>query len=391
MKKKDSGNIKKMLNPLLRKVQDLFLRYRHKINYRIVIAILFIILALLFLSGRHKEPPSLPTGPKIVKTFVVHEELTSITRSFPGRIQASQRAELAFEVAGKIVDIKVKEGDTVKKGDILASLDSRDLANNLAADKARFEEAKNQLERAEELHKSQNIPQSTLDKRRTEFDVAKSRLETSEKAFNDAQLIAPFDGRITKQYVENFQNVQAKQPIFNLHDTNSFEIVINIPEKAIVTYKKENIEDISVRFDALPNNPIKIQLKAFGAEADPKTLTYPIVFTLPHIEGINILPGMTATVIITQKVPSQSNKKIYMIPTTALFSSKKDETDVWVVDSASQTVKKRPIKFGAIISDKAQVLEGLSSGEIIVTAGVDSLSEGTLVSPIIDEEAQDNG
>ena len=116
----------------------------------------------------------------------------------------------------------------------------------------------------------------------------------------DSQLIAPFSGVISKRYVENFTDVLAKQDIVGLQDNSSLEIIVDAPERLVMRARGDIRKlDMKARFDAVPGRSFELEVKEFATEADPVTQSFQYVFVMPKPEGINILPGMTATFSVT--------------------------------------------------------------------------------------------
>ena len=157
------------------------------------------------------EPPAETIRPVITMTVA---DVASFSEStLPGRAKAAQEATLAFEVSGQLVERPVDVGDRVKQGDVLARLDPRDYEARVLATRGAYQTAKVQYERAEALVKEEALAVSIRDDRRALLDVADGNLRQARKALADTRLVAPFAGTVSATYVENFQNVLAKQRV----------------------------------------------------------------------------------------------------------------------------------------------------------------------------------
>ena len=192
-------------------------------------------------------------------------------------------------------------------------------------------------------------------------------------------LKAPFNGIVTSTYVENYEDVKAKQPIVRLIDHSQIEMVINIPENIIyqADYLKAAGNALRVSFDPFPDREIEAQIKEIGKEASKTTRTYPITLIMDQPEDVKILPGMAGKATRAVAVPEIKDQPGIVIPETAVFSpDDSDTTYVWVIDDQAKTVRKREVKTGELLDTGIAITDGLKPGEWIATAGVHYLQEG---------------
>jgi RND family efflux transporter MFP subunit len=191
-------------------------------------------------------------------------------------------------------------------------------------------------------------------------------------------LKAPFDGIITATYVENYEDVKAKQPIVRLIDNSRIEMIVSIPEVLIshADYLKEAGKVFRVRFDSFPGREIEAQIKEVGKEASRTTRTYPVTLIMDQPEDIKILPGMAGNAASTISPPGIQGRLQTVIPETAVFSPEENKTFVWIIDEKSKKVNKREVKTGDLMDSGITIREGIEPGEWIATAGVHYLKEG---------------
>ena len=234
---------------------------------RVAVGLFLIVLSMNF--GCEKEiPPKEVIRP--VKAIQISDAKIMTGRSFPGKAKGVQEVELSFRVAGPLITRPIKVGDEVKQGDVLAQIDPRDfevtvqnVQGQLAKAKAALERAQSEYDRVLRIQKQDPgaISQSMVDKRKEAIDGSKAEIRSLQAAVDAAKdqlqytnLSAPFDGTVVAIYVENFESVQAKQPVVRLVDTSSVEMIIDIPENIIqyVDQAKEEL-DITVRFDTFPD------------------------------------------------------------------------------------------------------------------------------------------
>jgi len=278
----------------------------------------------------------------------------------------------------------------------------------VSAAKAKLQQAKQDYERYADLYEQNLASKSDYDRYKSGRDVAKAQLKSAKQKLKkgkkgdrnedveakvsyisgleagkkqasddleDTYLKAPFSGIIAKMFVENFQNVRAGESILNLKDISSLEIVINLPEQLVA--ESAGIECLAATavFDSLPDREYKLRVKEFAVEADDRTRTYQVVFSMNAPESGTILPGMTATVKAIDKC-AKSKVLGFLIPGNAAFADEHSKSFVWVVDTETMTVSRREVEIGDMTGESIRIRKGVKAGEMIVTAGVNHLLEG---------------
>ncbi len=346
-----------------------------------VLLVAAVVLLALAACGK-KEEPVKEVIVRPVKTMVIKAGIGPGIHKFAGVVRGSRRSELSFKVSGPLVELPVDEGQEVKKGQLIARIEPRDFELAVQEAKARAVEAENQYKRYRELYAKKQVSKADFDRYRAARDVARAQLEDARNALKDTYLRAPFDGVIAKRFVENFQKVQAKQPIVYLHDINQIEILVDVPELIIAELKENQAATKAwAEFQAAPGKKYPLKVKEFSTRADPATQTYQVVLTMPQPKEANILPGMTCTVLAELAGGAKAATGI-RIPAIAVLNDADGKSYVWVLDPKSMTVHKTPVKVGALTgSEDIVVTEGLKGGETIVTAGVTQLRDGMKVRP----------
>lgn len=342
-----------------------------------------VIASVLSLSGCGSEAPRLDVpDAQIVQTVILGEPELSDVRRFPGRVQAYQTARLAFQVSGPLVELPVTEGQQVAQGDLLASIDPRDYQNELKARQADAAEKLKQFERYAELLKTKSVPEDQYQLQKAHYEMAAARLKQAEKNLDDTHLRAPFSGIVARRYVENFQNVKAKEPIVLLEDVSRLDVVIQVPEQGLASLDpgqlRRGIEVGEVSFENLPERRFPATVKEFQIAADPDSQTYQVTLMLPAPEGVHILPGMTATVVPTGEY-AKGMQRLFVVPVTAVLAGPDGSPFVWLLDRSVMTVKRQAVTVGELTGGAIQVVEGLDSGDEVISAGGPYLAEGSKV------------
>jgi RND family efflux transporter MFP subunit len=340
-----------------------------------------------FLSGCTKEDaPVQEEVARPVKTITVEGGGAGALRQYPGRVRAASRADLSFEVAGKLIELPVKEGQVVQEGELVGRLDDRDLSSDLKSAKAENENAEANFKRGATLVKDGFISKTDYDKLLAQRDVTAAALTRAQKAVEDTRLVAPFTGRVARRLVENFQDVQAKEPIVSLQDIEQLEILIDIPENRAIRVREAGRDAAKVHavFEAAPGREFPLTIKEFSTEANPETQTFEVVLAMPQPEGLLLLPGMTAMVWSELKGAGQEARAdSFVVPATALLADEAGKTHVWVVDTQSNTVTMRAVETGDLGGTASiRVISGLKAGETIAVSAVSRLREGMTIRPI---------
>ena len=347
------------------------------------------IAALLFsqILGCEEEVAPAPPSVRPIKILEVGGGGATLTLEYPGEIRAAQQAELAFEDAGKLIELPVLEGQDVVKGQILARLDPRDFESNRDAQNAKLAEAKADFSRVKALFDADVTSQQEFDAARSRFQVAKAHSDRAIKNLEEDSVIkAPFSGTVAKVHLENFQNVQAKQVVLLLQDTSTLDVAVAIPESGFPgnprsrTGKERDAALQPVVFvSSVKGRSFPARVKEFSPVADPISRTYEAVVTIKTPSDVTILPGMTASVRVNTLSGGSSASNSIQIPSRAAAADEEGKAYVWKVAPSSMQVSRQAVKLGALAGEDVTVTEGLSIGDWIAISGVHQLREGMRV------------
>jgi HlyD family secretion protein len=375
------------------------------------------------------------------KTVVTAEmadkgEITSVVTA-TGKVKAQADVQISADVMGRIIGLPVKEGDTVKTGQILLKIDSKSPEMNVAEAKGALLSAKSALEtahltldREKQLFSKHLISQSQLDIDQSTFDQAAAQVQVCDATFDRAQdqldkctIKAPMAGVITKLNSELGENVvigtmnASGTVIMIISDLSAIEIEAEVDETDIASVRPD--EDVKITLDAFPDTTFKGHVIEVGNSAQSSTLglttdqvTNFIVKVLLTDQVTNIKPGMTASVDITTahrdeavKVPSGAvvmrpegtEKEEYVAPgkkpngaeaktvSDELVINKKDRKDVdgiFVVRGGKAQFV--PVKTGIRDQQSVEIVSGLSEKDSVITGPFKTLrllKQGEPISP----------
>lgn len=346
---------------------------------------LFWLVSLLMGCSRQDQKVKLP--PRPVKVFRVGTTSVGSVTPYAGEVRARFETTLSFRVTGKILARPVEIGDRVLKGQLLASLDKSDFQLAVQTLKAQLKSAvadrdftKDDLARYRELLDQKVISNPDFDRHQTAYTNAQERVAALEAQLKQTinqldytELLADRAGVITALEVEKGQVVAAGQPVVKLSQLDEKEIHFDIPEQRISETK--NHQTVAVTLLSDNERKFNAKIREISASADPASRTYRAkAILLDGLQAAHL--GMTATVWLT----SDKAERI-AVPLSAVFTpqAQPQQQQVWLIDEAASTVKAVPIQLGTALPGELVSIEGLQSGQLIVSAGVQRLKEGQAV------------
>jgi RND family efflux transporter MFP subunit len=338
---------------------------------------------LIVLTGC--KPEDAPVESRLVRTLVVNPRPIGEDRQAIGEVKPRYESDLSFRVAGKVLSRLVDVGAWVRQGDTLATLDTQDYQNRLRSAEAEVSSAEAALINAQgtearqaKLLKDGWTPKATYDNAlqnlqvaEARFKVAKVNLDLTRDQLNYTTLKAEFDGVITAVGAEAGQNVNAGQMVVKLARPDDKDGVFNIAETAFTDISKTQLEVIVWPLSN-PELAVDGVVREISPVADPVTRTYTIKVTLKNPPS-QLRFGMS----IGGRLKGDAALAV-ALPFSALFE-KNGSPAVWVLDQQSNSLTLRPITVARYDANTVIVAGGLSRGDIVVTAGVNTLTVGQKV------------
>ena len=404
----------------------------------VAIAVLAAAFAILYTAGCKKAAEG-EARPDLASKFVVVQQIPTgflrSTFSMSGELRPIIQVTLSSQTSGQVMQIPVKEGDMVRAGQLLCAVDDRELraayaqvnaqtvANRAALEKLRrysrpqeitklesavenahvqLENAEKNLQRANELFGSGVVPLSHVETARAAMEAAKSAYVTAtenlslalegareedllsaEAAVKSAEaelerigiqidksvIKAPVDGVIAKVHIEPSELVSPGMPVCDLVNLSNMQAKIGLSESDLITVNPG--DTVAVRLKLAPGQPFPGVITAISPSIDKTTGTFMVEVTTPNPGG-QILGGFYADFEFTRTAV----KDAIIVPIDALIN----EGDSWhafVVNAGR--AEKRAVKPGILTPEFAQIIEGLSKGELLVVTGQRLLTDGDLV------------
>lgn len=214
--------------------------------------------------------------------------------------------------------------------------------------------------------------------REAEVRGLEGRVVEADIQFRDTTLSAPYDGVIAQRFVEEGQNVRAKEPVVRLQNVDEVEIVADVPEAVMAgEIQTADIVQMLAEFSGAPGLQFPARIREIAQVADPTTQTFKVRAVMQAPEGVRALPGMTATVTVTYRRARVLGQRV-LAPVSAVFKRDNGDQVVWIVGS-DQRVTARKVKVGGVSGGQIEIVDGLQPGERIATAGVTFLRDGMKV------------
>jgi RND family efflux transporter MFP subunit len=334
--------------------------------------------------GEAPKPPERTPLPVITQTIVIGPQFSSV--SLTGEIRARVQSDLSFRTAGRIASRSAEIGDKVEAGQVLATLETTEQTADVNAATAGVQAAEATLRQVTATFQRQQTLKESGFTTQTSFEnasqalaaaqaalvSAKASLATAQQQLGYTSLRADAPGVITARNAEAGQVVEAAQAVFTVARDGARDAVFDIYETLLTKPPTEEI--IAITLVSNPSIKTSGKVREISPTIDPTTGTVRIKI------GIADPPpemGLGAAVTGIGRFQTQD---IAVLPWTAFFVQG-DKPAVWVVDQNSKMVSLRPIAVASYRSGELLVRDGLKSGDIVVTGGVQLLRPDQIVSP----------
>ncbi len=349
---------------------------------------LIIALSLLLpLVGCKQEQSKTESKIKLVKVIEIKGLDQASELSFPGKVKASQEADIAFRISGPIAKIMVKEGQKVRRGQVLAKLDDRDYRLQLSATTAEYKRIKSEVDRVIKLHEEKSVSENEYDKAVFGLKQITAKYNAHKNALNDVLLRAPFDGFVVgKALFGEGEMVRAGMPVLRLSGDKQTIVEINIPAQEYL--HKDAFESYYCTFSLFPDEQFPLDLISIDPTANLNQLYKAnLRLSTKGSKGSQPTPGMTTMVHIKKRNGVGDG---HLMPNTAIFEQD-GKSCVWLLKGEGEDlhVEAQIVKQMEIFSNGMVRCSGLKGGERIVSAGVHKLQEGEAVR-LIPQKSQTN-
>lgn len=318
-------------------------------------------------------------------------------RQFPGRAEAVQFVDLSFRVSGTLQSLPARVGQAVEQGEVIARLDDRDFIVRVTGAEAGLARAVAELARAEEEFTRASVAfergaASEMEIVRTRearniaaanVNTLEAELQSARDALADTSLQAPFSGEISARFAENFEDIQARQPVLRIVDNSRIRFTVNIPEQMMA--QVGSVEEIRCEFEAFPGQELIATVDEVQREADSVTRTFPVTLVMDRPANTKILPGMSGRAWVSRIRAEARATDEFDLPPGAVRQKAGEASFVWVIDEASGVVSRRTVEVVGISPAGIRV-RGIAPGDVVATAGAAFLRDGQRVRILAESE-----
>lgn len=320
-------------------------------------------------SDPTEDEAKTPQLPQVTVTSVQSADTTRVIEA-AGTVRYLAETGLGFTTPGKIATIRYDAGDRVRRGDLLAALDTTTVAADLAGAEAELERAEADLGRISDLFEKGWVTKARLDQADAAAKAARAQVSAAGFASNTSQIIAPSSGVILARNAEPGQIVQPGIAVLILGEA-SRGLVLRVPVIDSDIAQLSIGMPATIRLAALGDEEIEAQIRDIDGRADPLSGTFTVTFALPDNPGLR--SGQIGTV--TVRMPKRDVSNEVTIPSEALFDVRADEGFVYVLTESSESRQKsykavpRKVLIGGLRDDRMVIRGGLKSGERIIVTG----------------------
>jgi RND family efflux transporter MFP subunit len=322
--------------------------------------------------------------PRIVRTATIEKRKVTTPLTFSGRIEAEDEVNAAFRISGRLLTNDTKIGDRVKAGQVLARLESQNELNtlrqaqaSLAAAQGQLTQARNHFDRQETLLAQGWTTRANFDAATQAQQTAQSQVDAAEAQLNSAhdlvsftELKADAPGVITATGPGAGEVVQVGQMIARIARQDGRDAVFDVPAQSIRSASADTEINVSLADDPAITAQGRVREVAAQASAVTRTFEVRVGLTDPP-------PAMRLGASVVGRVNTDAGPMID-IPSSAL-TRMNQRPAVWVVDPATNTVSVRNVDVLRFDEAQAIISQGLDTGEVVVTAGVQALHPGQKV------------
>jgi RND family efflux transporter MFP subunit len=316
-------------------------------------------------------------GIPVVTARVGFEEV-SIPVHTSGKLTSATEARLSFKTGGILGSILADEGETVKRGQLLAALEADEIDAQVNQARSGFEKAERDLKRARRLYADSVITLEQMQDAETGFSVAESHLKIAEFNQVHSSILAPTDGRILKRFVEINEMVGPGSPVFLFGSSvGQWTVRAGVPDRDIIRISLG--DSATVSFDAYRGMDFPARVVEIGEAADPMSGAFEIELALDD-RGMKMVSGFIARIDI---FPATC-QPMHTVPIEALMEADGERGYVYVPDGETGTVTRKAVVLGCLIGKKVAVLSGLEGEDLVVTRGSAYLTDKAEIR-IVDE------
>jgi membrane fusion protein, multidrug efflux system len=335
---------------------------------------ILIILCLFSCNGEKSKNSDLEqkTAVKVQKV-----ELSTAERQnyYVGIVEESVSVPVSFSLPGQVSKVYVKEGQKVKKGQILAELINSNYQSIYKMNLAKEIQAEDANARLSDLYKKGSLPEIKYIEIQTGVEQARLATQIALKNLTDCKLYSPIDGVVGKRSIEPGMQIIPAISNLTIVKINKVYVKVSVPENEIS--KVEIGQKVQINVAALDNEQFVGIIEEKGVMANTLSHTYDIKIALQNQEE-KLMPGMVTNVYFK----NSTSTSCIVIPNSTISSDNENNKFVFVIDKSGKIAKKRTVLIGKTTNAGIIINTGLKEGDILITEGYQKLTNNSPISII---------
>lgn len=306
-----------------------------------------------------------------VRIHAVSSDTDSYPQEYIGTVESDKTVDVSFILPGTIEQMYASEGQKVKKGQLLARLNSTTQKNAHDLSAAALNQARDAYKRLSSMHEDKSLAEIQFVDVKTKLEQARASEEIARKNLQQCTIYAPQSGVVGKKYLETGANVMPGSPVYTIMNIENVKIKAAIPEGEISDMRQGNKAKVVI--SALGDEVFEGKLVEKGVTANPVSHTYDIKLLVKNPSG-RIVPGMVCRTYLA----STASKKSIIVPMTAVQVDYSGKRFVWLMSKDNKALYKE-VKLGSLSQNGVKIIDGLQEGDNLIIAGYQNISEGTIV------------
>ncbi|MEO5814549.1 MAG: efflux RND transporter periplasmic adaptor subunit [Gemmatimonadaceae bacterium] len=289
-----------------------------------------------------------------------------------GEVEGLRTASIGFSVPGVVASVEVNEGDFVRQGQVIATLDRTEYDINVEMAAAQRERAEDEYKRAKVVFEAKGIPENDFNKAGTGVRLARAQEAMARKKLQDTRLVARMSGMLARRGIEPGEQAAPGYPLFTIAQIEPVQVRVGVPESEVSRIAIGG--KATVLIPSLKGASFAGRVRLVGIAADPASRTYTAKVELPNM-GRKLRPGMIAEV----RIEGSESIDALTIPAEAVVRDAAGILRVYVYEAKTQRVYARRVTIGAAYGQEVEVRDGVVAADMVVVGGQHRVREGSRV------------
>lgn len=287
-----------------------------------------------------------------------------------GTANATESVDITANVSDILKEIRFRDGEHVRQGDVIAVLEQRELLAQLAAARARLEQENRELARLEGLLRDKAVPRQDYDQRLTSLEITRREVEEIEARIAYRTIEAPFDGVVGVRMISVGALVQPGQVITTLDDISSIKLDFTVPSTFLPSLAPGVA--IEAEADALAGRVFRGNIESVNTRIDPVTRSVLVRAVLPNPDG-RLRPGLLLRVRLIK-----NERQGIILPEESILQRQNNHY-VLVVPEGGDRVEERQVNIGARLPGRVEIAGGIEEDERVIVRGINRVRNGQAV------------